>query len=426
MVQSVHGNEAARMSSAPERTRERSPKRAHDDQPTLLPKNEERSSPTLSEDPVHGRQNPVHGRPRSQPNSANGRVGGGTSGASAGAPAGPGGPPKRPLVTIGWRPRPDAGALSSSTNGTGGTNGTAATSAPPPGTTPATSKPGSMMPPPPLGRNFIRPSLLVNTRNTGGGIRDPTKKRSAAVTALTQKHGLSPPIAAQIELGLFEHAIEQAYKKTHPNDFIGVDVPAPGGTGAAAGTATGAYAPAQLRTKQILAEKCPISNAHAMEKDEANEYSFHFRRLLQLLKSNPDLKIRLGAQASGTTKGGAAASSSAAPPPAAPKSLEKFAFSLAFLSDEQLSSASMRQRQKALEEEGLRNAMARNPHDDPLLSKLIDEYSCPECNHNEVFVTRTINTSKKEDQSDDPVMTLSCCRCDFLWKDTNGESSAQG
>jgi hypothetical protein len=79
---------------------------------------------------------------------------------------------------------------------------------------------------------------------------------------------------------------------------------------------------------------------------------------------------------------------------------------MASMTNAELESSEMSEIKKRWMTEGMDEAMALDRGDHALWT-VTDTYTCPNCGHNECKYMQTIGTNKKEDQSDEPVITVS-------------------
>ena len=82
------------------------------------------------------------------------------------------------------------------------------------------------------------------------------------------------------------------------------------------------------------------------------------------------------------------------------------------------------------EETVMKEVMAIDPKDDPRWTRAAKgSYKCEKCGNEggeelPILFLATVGTHRKEDQSDEPVLTMRCTNCDHLWKETDGETFA--
>jgi len=92
--------------------------------------------------------------------------------------------------------------------------------------------------------------------------------------------------------------------------------------------------------------------------------------------------------------------------------------------DEELATLAMKEERKKFEEEGMQEAMAVDRSEWALWTPTTI-YTCPSCrNENNKFMA-TLGTNKKEDQSEEPVITVRCGECDYYWQ-AEGENFGAG
>ncbi|CAD7922656.1 unnamed protein product [Amoebophrya sp. A25] len=189
---------------------------------------------------------------------------------------------------------------------------------------------------------------------------------------------------------------------------------------------------------EVPTEPTLFVNNRQLSSDEYKEYTVEYRRVTQFLRSNPSLLARIAKEAAATAKplssSGQAPSIQAAPGQAPPSNplmsmprtdVELFAFQIPFRSNAELESKKMTERRVQLEEQAMHEAMAVDPKDDPRWSLVRGgQFKCEKCGSEEVLMLATVSTNRKEDQSDEPVLTLRCSGCGFLWKETDGETFA--
>ncbi|CAD7951609.1 unnamed protein product [Amoebophrya sp. A120] len=199
------------------------------------------------------------------------------------------------------------------------------------------------------------------------------ERRKKVIENLTTK-GLLKPIAVEVERGLCDKAVF-----TEKNKPVVPSAP---------------------------------NSSKMLTKQEYSEYQIEYRRLVQFFRSNKTLVEKTNQSCFNKTTN---------------KINVQSCYNLCFLSQAELESEEMTAKRTNLEEKVLQEAMAIDPRDDPRWTKVAKNsyYHCPKCNNSEeILMLATVGTHRKEDQSDEPVITLRCLKCDHLWKETDGETFA--
>jgi len=132
----------------------------------------------------------------------------------------------------------------------------------------------------------------------------------------------------------------------------------------------------------------------SMNDKEYKEYQYNYKRICQHFRRNPELLKKLST---------------------ATREVLLFAESLGSLSDDKLMSEEQRVLQEQYKQEGLLEALGVDVKDDGMWTPT-DVYNCQKCNSENCRYLNTILSSRKEDQSDDPVVTVRCADCSYLWK----------
>eukprot|EP00397_Hematodinium_sp_SG-2012_P048012 GEMP01054831.1.p1 GENE.GEMP01054831.1~~GEMP01054831.1.p1 ORF type:complete len:199 (+),score=23.68 GEMP01054831.1:47-643(+) len=132
-----------------------------------------------------------------------------------------------------------------------------------------------------------------------------------------------------------------------------------------------------------------------MEIEEYKEYQYNYKRLMQHYRRNAVLRERLNSRAA--------------------PDVVRFAQSLASLDDEHLMSDQQRTIREQHKIESFQDALGIDVKDDALWTPT-DVYTCRTCESEDCKYMNTISSSRKEDQSDDPIVTVRCQSCSFLWK----------
>jgi len=131
-----------------------------------------------------------------------------------------------------------------------------------------------------------------------------------------------------------------------------------------------------------------------MNDKQYKEYQYNFRRILQHYRRNNVLQTMLN---EGT-----------------PQKLQ-FAHSMAGMDDSKLMSEKQRDLQVQYKAEAFKDALGVDVKDDAMWTAT-DTYACPKCGSEDCRYLNTISSSRKEDQSEDPTVTVRCMTCFHLWK----------
>jgi len=136
------------------------------------------------------------------------------------------------------------------------------------------------------------------------------------------------------------------------------------------------------------------SSGKTMNEKEYKEYQYNYKRLCQHFRRNPELLKKLGT---------------------ASEKVLQFAEALGSLSDDELMSEEQRMIQEQYKKENFQESLGMDVKDDGMWTPT-DIYICQKCNSENCRYLNTIPSSRKDDQSDDPVVTVRCGDCSFLWK----------